>query len=92
MKSLKTFVANLANKINQPHHLEVELRKVFNAGIKYSQENKDWVCAKVCLPDFLPDVNYSENVLAIVEGLEGVHVMCFTRTYDDDCNMGKLLQ
>jgi len=40
MKGIKTVVANLANRINQPHHLEIELRKVFNAGVK-SAQNKN---------------------------------------------------
>lgn len=35
MKGIKTFVDNLANRINQPHYLEIELRKVFNAGVQY---------------------------------------------------------
>ena len=42
MKGIKTIAANLANRINQPHHLEIELRKVANAGIiigKYDKEN-----------------------------------------------------
>lgn len=41
MKGLKIFVANLANRINQPHYLENELKKVFNAGIKYGQQQKE---------------------------------------------------
>jgi len=38
MKGLKTVAANLANRINQPHYLEVELAKVFEAGVKYGIE------------------------------------------------------
>jgi len=38
MKGLKTVAANLANRINQPHYLEIELAKVFEAGVKYGIE------------------------------------------------------
>lgn len=45
MKGLKTMVDSLANRINQPHYLMQELKKVFVAGMK-SDAAKDYWYAK----------------------------------------------
>lgn len=84
MKGLKVFVDNLANRINQPHFLEVELKKVFRAGIKYSQERGDWNDAKIITPDLVENQDYSENVLAVVEGFKDVQVMCYCYNFSED--------
>lgn len=136
MKNLKTFVDNLANKINQPHYLEAELKKVFEAGrqyglkqaspyahtqtkpfitaaiypllnevfkqdegsisvsrfteilneiaYKYFQEHSAWTSTRTATPALLEGKDYSENVLAIVEGYDDVQVMCYVRMPDDD--------
>lgn len=135
MKNLKTFVDNLANKVNQPHYLETELKKVFEAGrqhglkqaspyeptqpkpfitaaiypllndvfkesitasrfaeilneiaYKYFQEHSAWTSTHIATPALLEGKDYSDNVLAIVEGYHEVQVMCYVRMPDDnDC-------
>ena len=47
MKGLDTFVANLANKINQPQHLKKELEKVFIAGVKQEHERAKELFQKI---------------------------------------------
>lgn len=136
MKNLKTFVDNLANKINQPHYLEAELKKVFEAGrqyglkqaspyqatqvkpfitaaiypllnevfkqdegnisisrfteilngiaYKYFQEHSAWTSTRTATPALIEGKDYSENVLAIVDGYDDVQVMCYVYTPDDD--------
>lgn len=88
MQGLKTVASNLANRINQQHYLEIELRKVFEDGIKYAANNNNWISAKVATPVFIENENYSENVLAIVEGYEEIQVMCYMYAKDDDNNSG----
>jgi len=50
VKGLKTVAANLANRINQPHHLEVELAKVFEAGVEYGIEQSKLNCKPASQP------------------------------------------
>lgn len=83
MKDLKTFVANLANRINQAHYLEIELRKVFHAGVRYAQENDGWVDIKHGQPKLLEGKDYSENVLVMVEGVEETQVMVLTYIHEE---------
>jgi hypothetical protein len=68
--------------------LEIELQKVFCAGIKkgikYAEENSGWISTKVALPPILPDDNHSGNVLAIVDGIEETQVMCLVHAKDED--------
>ena len=52
MIGIKTIAANLANRINQAHYLENEIRKVFMAGVKHAQENT-WINAKKEQPKLL---------------------------------------
>lgn len=54
MKGIETVVANLANRINQAHYLEIELRKVFNTGFTCGKKDK------VNLVEFL---NYAAPLL-----------------------------
>ena len=70
MKGIKTVVANLANRINQPHHLEIQLRKVFNAGFnKGKKEQFEWISIHEKLPD-----NDMQNVLVCIPHKDKVNV------------------
>lgn len=82
--NLKALVSNLANRINQAHHLEIELQKVFLAGVKYAQEKNGWISTEVAIPPILSDDNHSGNVLAIVDGIEGTQVMCLVHAKDEN--------
>lgn len=42
MKGIKTFVANIANRINQPHYLEVEAKKLFNGAVQSDIAKRYW--------------------------------------------------
>jgi hypothetical protein len=42
MIGIETFVANLANRINQPHYLEIELRKFADAVLKSDAARDYW--------------------------------------------------
>lgn len=84
MKGISTVAANLANRVNQQHYIESELRKLFFAGVKFAQENPVWISVKDELPE-IPEGKYSsENVFAIVDGMEDVQVMAFCFLKDDD--------
>lgn len=86
MKGLKVFVDNLANRINQPHYLEIELRKVFFAGVKFCQEKNNWISTKIALPELLPNENYSKNVLAFCNGQLMIMCYCYNPSEDDSEN------
>lgn len=68
MKGLKTIVANLANRINQPHYLEVELAKVFEAGVNYGMEQSKLNWKSASQPPELEEI--LSKVLKKLEKLE----------------------
>lgn len=70
MKGLKTVVANLANRINQPHYLEVELAKVFEAGVKYGMEQSKLNWKSVGQPPENKNMTPKEKALDLSRRIE----------------------
>jgi hypothetical protein len=72
MKGLDTFVANLANKINQPQHLKKELEKVFIAGVKQEHERAKELFQKIL---YLSNLDYCEGADELRASLVGINYL-----------------
>lgn len=59
--NFKSMVAQLANRINQPHVIEIYMRKVFASGAKWHAKQSPWISVEERLP------NYKEEVLVLYE-------------------------
>ena len=49
--NFKSLVAQLANRINQPHVIETYMRKVFASGIEWQKKQSPWISVKDKLPE-----------------------------------------
>lgn len=49
--NFKSLVAQLANRINQPHMIEICIRKVFASGVEWQSKQSPWISVKDRLPD-----------------------------------------
>lgn len=47
-------VAQLANRINQPHVIETYMRKVFASGVEWQKKQSPWISVKDRVP--IPDI------------------------------------
>lgn len=59
--NFKSLVAQLANRINQPHVIEIYMRKVFASGVECQKKQSPWISVEERLP------NYKEEVLVLYE-------------------------
>ena len=59
--NFKSMVAQLANRINQPHVIEIYMRKVFASGVEWQKKQSPWISVEERLP------NYKEEVLVLYE-------------------------
>ena len=50
--NFKSLVAQLANRINQPHVIETYMRKVFASGVEWQKKQSPWINVKERLPDY----------------------------------------
>ena len=80
--NLKDFASSLANRINQAHYVEHQLKKVFNAGVKYATE-KRWIDVNEKRPELINNKYYSPNVLAICNGQLMVMCYCYNPSEDE---------
>lgn len=49
--NFKSLVAQLANRINQPHVVETYMRKVFASGVEWQKKQSPWIRVEERLPD-----------------------------------------
>ena len=49
--NFKSLVAQLANRINQPHVIEIYMRKVFASGVEWQKKQSPWISVKERLPE-----------------------------------------
>ena len=49
--NFKSLVAQLANRINQPHVIETYMRKVFASGVEWQKKQSPWISVKERLPE-----------------------------------------
>lgn len=49
--NFKSLVAQLANRINQPHVIEIYMRKVFASGVEWQKKQSPWIRVEERLPD-----------------------------------------
>ena len=49
--NFKSLVAQLANRINQPHVVETYMRKVFASGVEWQKKQSPWISVKAQLPE-----------------------------------------
>lgn len=49
--NFKSLVNQLANRINQPHVIEIYMRKVFASGAKWQAKQSPWISVKERLPE-----------------------------------------
>lgn len=59
--NFKSLVAQLANRINQPHVIEIYMRKVFASSVEWQKKQSPWISVEERLP------NYKEEVLVLYE-------------------------
>lgn len=52
--NFKSLVAQLANRINQPHVIETYMRKVFASGVEWQKTQSPWISVKDRVP--IPDI------------------------------------
>ncbi len=48
--NFKSLVAQLANRINQPHVIETYMRKVFASGVEWQKKQSPWISVKDRVP------------------------------------------
>jgi type IV secretory pathway VirB6-like protein len=48
--NFKSLVAQLANRINQPHVVETYMRKVFASGVEWQKKQSPWISVEEQLP------------------------------------------
>ena len=49
--NFKSLVAQLANRINQPHVVETYMRKAFASGVEWQKKQSPWIRVEERLPD-----------------------------------------
>lgn len=49
--NFKSLIAQLANRINQPHVIETYMRKVFASGVEWQKKQSPWISVEDRLPD-----------------------------------------
>lgn len=60
--NFKSLVAQLANRINQPHVIEIYMRKVFASGVEWHAKQSQWISANKYPPIDKPLLlNYSNG-------------------------------
>ena len=60
--NFKSLVAQLANRINQPHVVETYMRKVFASGVEWQKEQSPWISVK----EQLPETNDGQSLYEVV--------------------------
>lgn len=69
-------------------HLNVSIIDVFKAGAKWHANQSQWISSSEQLPTLIEGEDYSENVLAIVEGYANIQVMCLLYIQEEDESSG----
>lgn len=54
--NFKSLIAQLANRINQPHVIETYMRKVFASGAEWHAKQSPWISVEDRLPKDLQEV------------------------------------
>lgn len=49
--NFKSLVTQLANRINQPHVIEIYMRKVFASDVEWQKKQSPWISVKERLPE-----------------------------------------
>ena len=60
--NFKSLVAQLANRINQPHVIETYMRKVFATGVEWQKKQSPWISVK----EQLPETNDGQSLYEVV--------------------------
>lgn len=60
--NFKSLVAQLANRINQPHVVETYMRKVFASGVEWQKKQSPWISVK----EQLPETNDGQSLYEVV--------------------------
>jgi hypothetical protein len=60
--NFKSLVAQLANRINQPHVIETYMRKVFASGVEWQKTQSPWISVK----EQLPETNDGQSLYEVV--------------------------
>lgn len=60
--NFKSLVAQLANRINQPHVIETYMRKVFASGVEWQKKQFPWISVK----EQLPETNDGQSLYEVV--------------------------
>lgn len=60
--NFKSLVAQLANRINQPHVIETYMRKVFASGVEWQKKQSPWISVK----EQLPKTNDGQSLYEVV--------------------------
>ena len=60
--NFKSLVAQLANRINQPHVVETYMRKVFASGVEWQAKQSPWISVK----EQLPETNDGQSLYEVV--------------------------
>ena len=60
--NFKSLVAQLANRINQPHVIETYMRKVFASGVEWQKKQSPWINVK----DRLPETNEGQSLYEVI--------------------------
>lgn len=55
-------VAQLANRINQPHVIETYMRKVFASGVEWQTKQSPWISVKERLPNNDENIFYTNHL------------------------------
>lgn len=63
--NFKSLVAQLANRINQPHVIETYMRKVFASGVEWQKKQSPWISVKDKLPD-------NQNIVLVRDEYDGL--------------------
>ena len=70
--NFKSLVAQLANRINQPHVIETYMRKVFASGVEWQKKQSPWISVKEQLPEVTSDRRFLVVINTEVEHLVGL--------------------
>ena len=60
--NFKSLVAQLANRINQPHVIETYMRKVFASGVEWQKKQSPWINVE----ERLPETNDGQSLYEVI--------------------------